>query len=155
MNSAHDEGREAILWLIGLPLAVIVATLTLLGLLSAILDADYNNRNLLLSLALVGSFGVLSASIARARSKRRGSLTYYVVAGAAAGLIGFATLVVILIWADGRQDIVHSIATMTWTKAAKLTEQTATLAWPGAIAGLVGGAIFGLFARWADQPALT
>lgn len=151
MEHAHNEGREAILWAIGLPLAVVAATLTLLVLLSAALDSGYNNRNVFMALLLAGSFGVPSALIARARAKGRGSLTYYAIAGTIAGLIGFTVLVVVLIWADGRQDIVNSIATMTWSKAAKLAVEVASLAWPGPLAGLAGGTIFGLFARWADK----
>jgi hypothetical protein len=40
---------------------------------------------------------------------------------------------------------------MTWPKAAQLAELTASLAWPGALAGLAGGTIFGAIARWADS----
>jgi hypothetical protein len=155
MEPAHNEGREAILWLIGLPLAVIAATLTLLALLSAVVEVDHGNRDIILGLALAGGFGLPSALIARARAKGRGTLRYYALAGTVAGLIGFALLITASIWADGRQDIVSSIATMTWTKAAKLAAEVATLAWPGAIAGLAGGTIFGGFARWADNGALT
>jgi hypothetical protein len=151
---AQTEGRDATLWLLGLPLAVVAATLTLLLLFSAVVDVERNERDLLFFLFLVASFGVPSAIIAHALNKRRQrGVAYYTLAGAAAGQIGFAALIMLLIWADGRQDIVASFENMTWSKAAKLTAETIALAWPGAPAGLAGGLVFGAFAKWASKGA--
>jgi hypothetical protein len=148
----RSDQREVILWAIGMPLAVIAATLTLLALLSAAVGVQHGNRDILLGLVLVGGFGVPSALIARTLRKRRPArVVYYVVCGTLAGFIGLALLAAVLMWAEGRQDAAALLAQMTWSKAARAAHLASTIAWPGALAGFIGGGIFGAFANWADS----
>lgn len=153
---AHSEGRELVLWLVGMPLAVVAASVVLLGLISTAVGVDHNMQDLLFSLVLVGAIGVPSALIARRmRKHRKASRTYFALAGAVVGFIGFAALALVLIWAEGGDDMFTVLANATWWGAARTAKLTATIAWPGAVAGLAGGIVFGVFARWADQNALT
>ena len=148
----RSEGRELFLWLVGMPLAVVVATVTLSALVSAINPYSETVRNPLAPLWMVVVFGLPSAIVARAiRWRRASSLTYFALAGAVAGFTGFAALALVLIWADGSEDLFTAIAGATWLGAARLARLTVTIAWPGAIAGLAGGGVFGVFAKWVED----
>ena len=149
---ARNEGRELVLWLVGMPLAVTAASVTLLALLSAINPhRDYGVSDLPLTLLMVAGFGLPVALIARAmRQHRPTSWMYFALTGAAAGFIGFAALAVLLIWAEGSEDMFTAIAGATWHGAARVARLTVTIAWPGALAGLAGGIVFGAFAKWVD-----
>ncbi len=150
-DRAHNEGRLALLWAVGLPLAIVTATLTLSGAIFGSVPYDgHSTRDPFAPLLLVAGFGLPSALIARVLNKR-GSWLYYALAGAVAGIIGFSILIVVLIWAEGGRHILTIIAELTWTKVATLALHLPAMAWPGAIAGLAGGAIFGAFASWADR----
>jgi hypothetical protein len=149
---ARSEGRELVLWLVGMPLTVAVATVTLSALVSATNPYSEAARNPFAPLWMVAAFGLPSAVIARAlRWRRAGSWTYFALAGALAGFTGFAALAVVLIWAEGSDDLFTAIAGATWLGAARVARLTVTMAWPGAIAGLAGGIVFGFFAKWADD----
>lgn len=154
---AHNEERELVLWLVGMPLAIAAASVTLLGLLPAINPhRDYGVSDLPPTLLLVAGFGLPAALIARAMRRRRASnWMYFALTGATAGFIGFAALAVLLIWAEGSEDMFTAITGATWRGAARVARLTITIAWPGALAGLTGGIVFGAFAHWADQNALT
>ena len=149
---AHNEERELVLWLVGMPLAIAAASATLLGLLPAINPhRDYGFSDLPPILLLVAGFGLPAALIARAMRRRRASSwTYFALTGAAAGFIGIAALAVLLIWAEGSEDMLTAIASATWHGATQVARLTVTIAWPGAIAGLAGGLVFGAFAKWVD-----
>jgi hypothetical protein len=149
---ARSEGRELVLWLVGMPLAVVVATVTLSALVSAMNPYSEAARAPFAPLPMVVAFGLPSAIIARALRWRRASRwTYFALAGAVAGFIGFAALAVVLIWAEGSEDLFTAIAGATWLGAARVAWLTVTIAWPGAIAGLAGGGVFGVFAKWVDD----
>ena len=156
VEQALSERREVVLWLVGMPLAALAATVTLSALVSAVNPVSGAAHNLFAPLPLVAAFGLPAALIARAmRRHRPGSVTYFALTGAAAGFIGAAALAVLLIWAEGSEDMFTAIAGATWHGAARVARLTVMIAWPGAPAGLAGGTVFGAFARWADQNALT
>lgn len=152
-SQARNERREALLWLVGMPLAVLAAAVALLAILSAINPyRDYGMSDLPLTLLLVAAFGLPSALVARAIGRRRlTGWTYFALAGAASGFIGFAALAALLLWAEGSKDLFTVITGATWSKAARVVWLTATLAWPGAIAGFCGGTMFGVVAKWIDR----
>lgn len=149
----NPEQREAILWAVGLPLAVVAATMTLLALLSHITGQSYSSGDLTFLLLVVSIYGLPAALLAR-RFKPRltGSITYHALAGTVAGFAGLAIVAVVLIWAEGGKDAYTALAEATWRTWIRVGGLTAAIAWPGALAGLAGGTVFGVFANWARHP---